>query len=384
MSMLSALSGLKILDLSMNLPGPYMTWLIATLGADVVKVENPASGDYARVLGTPGNSPLFDAVNRNKRSIALNLKHPEGKRIFLDLLDLYDIVVEGFRPGTMERLGLGFETTSARNFRLIHVSITGYGHDGPYRLRAGHDVNYLSLAGVIDMTGTGEGQSVIPGVQVADLAGGSLLSLAGLLAAVIQREKTGKGQFVDASMFDGALSLTTMIFGGVEAGLEQSRPGRMLFNGRFPCYGVYATKDGKFMSLGAMEAKFWQNFCVAVNREDLMNEQFGGEEAKTEVERIFAAKTREEWVDFMKNADACCEPVLSLTEAVESPLAESRKMLSRFPDGKRFLASPIKLSGSQFPAERPAPMLGQHTHEILAQLGLSADDLASLAQQGVI
>ncbi|HTY25081.1 MAG TPA: CaiB/BaiF CoA-transferase family protein [Desulfomonilaceae bacterium] len=382
--MLSALSGLKILDLSMNLPGPYMTWLIATLGADIVKVENPASGDYARVLGTPGNSPLFDAVNRNKRSIALNLKHPEGKRIFLDLLDLYDIVVEGFRPGTMERLGLGFETTSARNSRLIHVSITGYGHEGPYRLRAGHDVNYLSLAGVIDMTGTGEGQSVIPGVQVADLAGGSLLSLAGLLAAVIQREKTGKGQFVDTSMFDGALSLTTMIFGGVEAGLEQSRPGRMLFNGRFPCYGVYATKDGKFMSLGAMEAKFWQNFCVAVNREDLMNEQFGGEEAKTEVERIFAAKTREEWVDFMRNADACCEPVLSLTEAVESPLAESRKMLSRFPDGKRFLASPIKLSGSQFPAERPAPMLGQHTHEILAQLGLSADDLASLAQQGVI
>ena len=169
--MSQALTGLRVLDLSMNLPGPYMTWLLALLGAEVVKVENPDGGDYARALGGGQSSPFFAAVNHNKKSVALNLKHPEGRRLFLDLLDFYDVLVEGFRPGTMERLNLGFDTTSRRNPRLIHVSITGYGHDSPYRLRAGHDINYLSMAGIIGMTGTRNGQPGIPGVQVADLAG---------------------------------------------------------------------------------------------------------------------------------------------------------------------------------------------------------------------
>jgi alpha-methylacyl-CoA racemase len=382
--MSSALAGLRILDLSMNLPGPYMTWLLALMGAEVVKVENPEGGDYARVLGGQTDSPFFAAVNRNKKSLALNLKHPEGKRIFLDLVDSYDILVEGFRPGTMERLGLGFETTSARNPRLIHVSISGYGHDGPYRSRAGHDVNYLSLAGVLGMTGTRDGQPVLPGVQIADLAGGSLLALSGLLAAVIQREKTGTGQFVDAAMFDGALSLATMIFGGVEAGLEQPGPGQMLLNGRFPCYGVYETKDGKHMSLGALEPKFWQNFCAAVDRPELIAAQFGGDETKADLHIIFASRTRDEWVGFLKNVDACCEPVLSLTEAVESRLTAARSMVNCHPDGRRFLASPIKLSDSPPLKDQSAPALGEHTQEVLNHLGLSADEIVSLARQGVI
>jgi alpha-methylacyl-CoA racemase len=382
--MSSALSGLRILDLSMNLPGPYMTWLLALMGAEVVKVENPVGGDYARFLAGHTDSPFFAAVNRNKKSLALNLKHPDGKRIFLDLLDSYDILVEGFRPGTMERLGLGFETTSARNPRLIQASISGYGQEGPYRLRAGHDVNYLALAGVLGMTGTKEGQPVIPGVQIADLAGGSLLALSGMLAAVIQRETTGKGQFVDAAMFDGALSLATMIFGGVQAGMEQPVPGRMLLNGRFPCYAIYETKDGQHMALGALEPKFWQNFCAAVERPDLVAGQFGGEDTKAEVSWIFASKTRDEWVNFLVNVDACCEPVLSLEEAVESQLTASRGMLNLHPDGKRFLASPIRLSDSPSLADQPAPALGQHTHEVLSQLGLSARELTSLSEHGVI
>lgn len=300
-----ALDGLKVLDLSMNLPGPYMTWILAGLGAEVVKVENPAGGDYARVLAGSTDSPFFAAVNRNKKSVTLNLKHTEGRKIFLQLLDRYDVLVEGFRPGTMERLGLGYETTSSRNPRLIHVSISGYGQGGPYRLRAGHDVNYLSLAGILGMTGTREGRPVIPGVQIADIAGGSLLALTGLLAAIIQRETTGRGQFVDVSMFHGALSLATMVFAGVNAGLEQPEPGRMVLTGRFPCYGLYQTSDGRYMSLGALEFKFWQNFCLAVGREELLSEQFGPPEAVGEVEKIFASRTQQEWVELMRTADAC-------------------------------------------------------------------------------
>lgn len=382
---MQALSGLKVLDLSMNLPGPYMTWLLAMLGAEVVKIENPAGGDYARALSSHGgSSPFFEAVNRNKKSVTLNLKHPEGQKIFLDLLDSYDVLIEGFRPGTMERLGVGYEQTSAKNPRLIHVSITGYGHDGPYRLRAGHDLNYLSLAGIIGMTGTRQGQPAIPGVQVADLAGGSLLAMTGLLAAVIQRERTGRGQFVDAAMFDGAMSMATMVFAGVAAGLETPEPGKMMLSGRFPCYGLYSTKDGKYMSLGALEPKFWLNFCEAAGRPDLKLGQFGGEEIISEVTAIFESHSRDEWVEILKDADACCEPVLSLNEAIETTLVNARKMVNRSPEGTSFIACPLKLSDSPLPDDIPAPDLGIDNQEILGSLGFTLEDLASLAQKGVI
>jgi alpha-methylacyl-CoA racemase len=382
--MSQALSGLKVLDLTMNLPGPYMTWLLAVMGAEVVKVENPVGGDYARGLGGIQDPPFFAAVNRNKKSLALNLKHPEGKRLFLKLADQYDVLVEGFRPGTMERLGLDFEAVSAVNPRLIYVSITGYGHNGPYRLRAGHDVNYLSLAGVIGMTGTRQGDLAIPGVQIADVAGGSLMALTGLLAAIIQRERTGRGQFVDASMFDGALSLATMVFGAVQAGMEHAEAGKMLLTGRFPCYGLYRTRDEKYMSLGALEFKFWENFCTAVNREDLVGAQFGGPEVIAEVQQIFATRIRDEWVQRLKDSDACCEPVLSLEEAAASRLVEARNMITRSPDGSRFLASPVKMSDSSPADDLPAPALGADTREILNALGLSEGEIASLAEQGVI
>jgi len=382
--MSQALTGLKILDLTMNLPGPYMTWLLALLGAEVVKVENPAGGDYARALGGNQDSPFFNAVNRNKKSVALNLKHPEGKRLFFRLLDHFDIMVEGFRPGTMEKLGLGFGTTSSRNPRLIHVSITGYGHDSPYRLRAGHDINYLSLAGVIGMTGTRDGRPGIPGVQVADLAGGSLLGITGLLAAVIQRERTGRGQFVDVSMFHGAFSLATMVFAGVESGLERPEPGKMLLNGRCPCYGLYRTSDEHWMSLGALEFKFWENFCNAISRKDLLGSQLGGPEIVEELQHLFASRTRTEWVELFSDADACCEPVLSLDDAANSLLVETRKMINRDSDGRRTLGFPLILGDSPVADDIPAPALGQHTREVLRDLGVSTEEMESLAEQGVI
>lgn len=385
--MSKALEGLKILDLTMNLPGPYMTWLLALLGAEVIKIENPAGGDYARALAgakSGGRSPFFEAVNRNKKSVTLNLKHPEGRKLFLELLKTYDILVEGFRPGTLDRLGLGFDTTSAKQPRLIQVSISGYGQESPYRFRAGHDVNYLSLAGVIGMTGTREGQPAIPGVQIADLAGGSLFGLSGLLAAVVQRASTGKGQWVDVSMFDGSFSLATMIFAGVAAGFDRPEPAKMFLTGRLPCYGLYRTKDGRYMSLGALEFKFWENFCNAVGRKDLVGNQFGPEEIREDVAEIFAQRTQEEWVRFMENHDACCEPVLTLDEAVDSDLVKARDMVTAGADGRPYLACPMKLSDSPLPPDLPAPELGQHTREILLQLGLGSDNLDSLAQQGVI
>jgi alpha-methylacyl-CoA racemase len=385
--MSKALSGLKILDLTMNLPGPYLTWLLASMGADVVKVENPVGGDYARALGTGtsgGSSPFFDAVNRNKKSITLNLKHPEGRKIFLELLQTYDVLVEGFRPGTMDRLDLGFAATSQKQPRLIYVSISGYGQASPYRLRAGHDLNYLALAGIIGMTGTREGEPAIPGIQIADIAGGSLMGMTGLLAAVIQRERTGQGQFVDISMFDGALSMATMVFSGVELGMEAAEPGKMLLNGRFPCYGLYRTSDGRFMSLGALEPKFWANFCSALERPDLVSGQFGGPDVVEAVKTIFHSRTQAEWIDLMKAHDACCEPVINIAETVESELVQARSMIGRGPDGMRYLGSPVKMSASP-PAETiVAPGLGEHTDEILSSLGLNDDRLRSLREQGVI
>jgi alpha-methylacyl-CoA racemase len=381
-----ALANLKVLDVSMNLPGPYMTWLLARMGAEVIKVENPLGGDYARGLAgrSTRNAPYFEAVNRNKKSVTLNLKHEEGRRLFLHLLSTRDVLVEGFRPGTMDRLGLGYEEIHAAYPRVVYVSISGYGQDGPYRLRAGHDLNYISLAGIVAMTGTKEGQPVIPGVQIADIAGGSLMGLAGLLAAVIQREHTGVGQFVDVSMFGGVLSLATMVFGGVQVGLEEPQPGKMMLNGRLPCYGLYRTSDDRYMSLGALEFKFWQNFCLAVQRPDLIDGHLGGPEIVEEVQRIFSGSTQAQWIELMKDRDACCEPVLSLLETAASDLAEAGSMIERTQDGDRHLGFPLRFSGSLPDQDSPAPLLGQHTQEVLSQLGLSSEELDVLSRLGVI
>ncbi len=384
--MSGALTGLKVLDLSMNLPGPYMTWFLANMGAEVVKVENPVGGDYARAFAgrSTKSSPFFEAVNRNKKSLTLNLKHAEGQRLFFDLLAQYDVLVEGFRPGTMERLGLGFEESRARQPRLIYVSISGYGQEGPYRLRAGHDLNYISLAGIVGMTGGKDGQLAIPGVQIADIAGGSLMALAGLLAAVVQREKTGRGQFVDVSMFHGALSLATMVFGGVQAGLEKPEPEKMMLNGRLPCYGLYRTSDGRYMSLGALEYKFWENFCKAVDRPDLLASQLGGPEIVDTVQHIFSGRTQHEWINLMKDQDACCEPVLNLLETAATDLVEAGSMITKSPDGDRHLGFPLRFSESTPDTEKPAPSLGEHTREVLTGLGLTHEELESLSRQGVI
>ncbi|MFH1092086.1 MAG: CaiB/BaiF CoA-transferase family protein [Pseudomonadota bacterium] len=381
-----ALERVKVLDLTMQLPGPYMTWLMAGLGAEIIKVENPEGGDYARAIRSGADDPPlgFNAINRNKKSLALNLKSGEGRELFLRLLDEYDVVVEGFRPGVMSSLGLDYENLRARQPRVIMVSISGYGQDGPYRLRAGHDLNYLSQAGIIGMTGTRDGRPGIPGVQIADVAGGSLTALVGLLAALYQRGQTGKGQYLDAAMFDGSFSMAVMLFGMVASGLTKPSIGGMFLNGGLPCYGLYQTKDGRYMSLGALEFKFWNNFCQALGREDLLDKQFGPPDYREEVDRIFSQKTQAEWVEFMQEVDACCEAVLTFEEAVDSSQVQARGLVTTWPDGSRYLASPLKLSASPIKPDEPAPELGQHNKEILSSLGLTEEDVNGLAQRGVI
>ncbi|MCF8041327.1 MAG: CoA transferase [Desulfarculaceae bacterium] len=380
-----ALSGVKVLDLSLNLPGLYLAWLMACMGAQVLKVENPVGGDYSRGITSQGDeeSPYFPALNRGKKSLALNLKDPAGRDILLRLLKDYDVLLEGFRPGVMARLGLEHSVLSRVQPRLIHLSISGYGQQGSLAGRAGHDINYLALAGVLDTTGSREGGLAIPGVQIADLAGGSLLGLSGVLAALYQRERTGKGQHVDTAMFDGSVSMATMVWAGVQAGLDAPRPAGMTLNGARPCYNLYRTKGGGWFSLGALEPKFWQIFCEALERPDLLSKQFAGQEVIEEVAAIFAGRTRDEWTDFWAGYDACCEPVLSMPEAVASSLVRERGMVEQDPQGVQ-LACPLKMSASPLAPTEPPPALGQDTAEVLTGLGLSQTEIEDMAERGVV
>src|SRR5215510_9077828 len=316
-----ALFGYRVLDLSRLLPGPYCSMMLADLGAEVLKIEE-IKGDPTR-MSPPriaGKSYSFEQVNRNKKSIALDLKNPEGRAVFLKLAARADVILEQFRPGVMERLGIDYATISADNPLIVYCSLTGFGQDGPHRDRSGHDLNYLALSGVLGLTTDREGRPVIPGVQVADLAGGMIAAFA-ILAALLARTRTGRGQYVDVSMFDVMLSMLPIPAAHHFAGATIPVGGKYVLSGAYPFYNVYETGDGKFMTLGALEPKFWTNFCRKVGREDLVSRQFDSGERRenlfSEVRAIFKSKSQSDWVESMRDADCCCEPVLSMVEAFE-------------------------------------------------------------------
>ncbi|NLC76919.1 MAG: CoA transferase [Clostridia bacterium] len=394
--MYGLLKGLRVLDLTRLLPGGYATQLLGDLGAEVLKVEDPWQGDYMRWMQPhfPGTkeSSLFWGLNRNKKSITLNLKSETGKELFLDLVKKYDVVIEGFRPGVMEGLGLGYGRLKEVNPRLIMCSISGYGQDGPYRLRAGHDINYIALAGILGLTGKSpEEDPVIPPVQLGDIGGGALMAVIGILAAYISRQKTGRGQYVDVSMLDGILSWLAMLLMEQRAkGPEAMERGRMLLTGGEVCYNVYRTKDGKYLSLGALEPKFWEGFCRAVGREDLIKEQFSRDPAvKEEVVNIFLSKTREEWEALLADKDICCEPVLTLEEAKNHPQLTARQMFRPMPHPQAgpvdVLGPPLKFTEETEGPDTPPPGYGADTEEVLIkELGLSRDRIKELKKQGII
>ena len=368
------LDGIRVLDLSRLLPGPFLTMILADMGADVVKVEDPRIGDYMRQIppAKAGMSGRFLAVNRGKRSLALDLKSDAGKGAFLRMVERADVVVESFRPGVMDRLGVGWETLEARNARLVLCSISGYGKDGPYVDRAGHDLNYLGLAGVLAMGGPAGGTPGMPGVQIADLAGGALWGVTGVLGALVGRGRTGRGAHLDISMTEGALALLCAELGNLDPDGEAPTRGRAALNGGMACYGVYQTSDGRFMSVGALEPKFWLAFNRAIGRRENLSELAAPAakqaEVRAEVQAILATRTRDEWVQILAAHDCCCEPVLEMDELEAHPLHRARGVFERVPIGEESVLQ-VRTPAAPARTDRLAPRLGEHSREVLAEYG---------------
>jgi alpha-methylacyl-CoA racemase len=378
----TALSGLRILDLTRLLPGPFCTQLLADLGADVIKIEEPSIGDPARQAPPvrDGVGALFVLVNRNKRSVTLNLKAPEGRDLLLRLVDGADVLVDSFRPGVLDRLGLGYEVLARRNARLVHATLSGFGQTGPYRDRPAHDLNYVALAGLLGFNVDRHGAPVVPSMQVADL-GGALTGAVAILAAIVARQSTGRGQFVDVSLFGSAVAwlpaLAASLFGTGQA----PAPGEPPLVGGLAQYGIYSTRDGRWVTLGALEPKFLLAFLERVGRPELASLQ-NRSQLRAELATIFAARTVEEWVADLTDVDTCFAPVNSLDEALRDPQAAA---LGLFPslDGLPHIGVPISMSETPARLERRAPRLGEHTAEVLAEVGVRAAELAQLGARGV-
>jgi crotonobetainyl-CoA:carnitine CoA-transferase CaiB-like acyl-CoA transferase len=390
----AALEGIKVLDLSRLLPGPFCTMLLADFGAQVIKVEEPGAGDYIRWwqprLG--GNSAFHVVLNRNKSSLTLNLKTPEGKKIFRQLAGGADVVLEGFRPGVMNRLGLGYENLKSINPRLVYCAISGYGSSGPRALRAGHDINYLAMNGILSYSGR-DSLPTLSGVQIADLGGGGLLAAFSIVTALLARERLGEGQYLDISMVDGALTWNCLRWGKYLADGQTPRPGDDILNHGFACYNLYETSDGRYMALGALEPQFWQIFCESVGRDDWKQARHfeSGPHQLTlqrEMGELFLQKTQAEWVDHFTDHDCCCEPVLNLDEVMEEPHTRARQMvvdlIHESWGAYRQLGIAPKFSRTPGTIRSHAPDLGEHTGAILGGLGYAHDQIEELRRKGVI
>jgi len=390
---MSLLSSLKVLDFSTLLPGPYASMILADHGAEVLRIESPTRQDLARQLPPfdKGTSTAHAYLNRSKQSLALDLKQSESIEIVKSMVAEYDIVLEQFRPGVMDRLGLGYEALKEINPGLIYCSITGFGQTGPYRSRPGHDINYLAIAGVSSYTGR-RGQGPLPlGVQLADLAGGSLHSVIGILSAVINRQLTGEGQHIDISMTDAALALNAMsgsaaVAAGAEPGLETE----LLNGGSF--YDYYETSDGRYMAVGGLEPQFMQALCEALGCPDLVATGLSPkpddqQRFKRYLRCRFSEQSFEYWRELFDRVEACVEPVLTLQESLQHPQMQAREMLVEVPDGQNGvqpqLAQPIRYSGSQASYRHIGRSLGEDSDRVLQELGLSPEQIAGLRERGV-
>lgn len=387
------LSGIRVLDLSRLLPGPYCTMVLADFGAEVIKVEPPGEGDYARWYPPlkAGMGYRHIILNRNKKSLTLNLKTEEARQIFYKLVETADVIVESFRPGVTARLGIDYDTIKQLNPQIVYCSITGFGQTGPYKMEAGHDLNYISLAGITSLTGQRKGMPYIPGVQIADIAGGGMMAATGILLALYGREQTGMGQYVDISMHDGAVAMLPSAASFYFGGGWVPRRGESRLTGGLPHYNIYETKDGRHVAVAALEKKFWANVCRAIGRPELVDDiddKQKHEDLFKLLKDTFANKTLKEWMEVFEGADACVTPVKELDEVFSDPQVIERQMVIDMEDPElgsyKQLGIPIKLSDTPGTIRSRAPALGEHNEEVLAEVGYSREDILKLKQNRVI
>ncbi len=375
------LDGIRILDLSRLLPGPYLTQLLADLGAEVIKIETPLIGDYARMVPAQmGLSGMFESINRGKKSVALNYRNKQGREIFLKLSVNADVVLEGFRPGRMDKLGLGYEAVRAVNPDIVYCSLSSYGQDGPYRDRAGHDPIYLALGGALALNARQDEKPAPYGLPAADLSGGMLAAIA-ILGALVGRERTGRGLYLDMALLDGVISwMTPLAISSFLRGSPISAGTHPLLGGLPSFNNIYETLDHKFLVLGALEPTFWADFCSVLDRPDWLPRQFDrtlGEEIAV----VFRTKTRLEWINAFSNTDGCVEPINTIEETLEHPQVKARGYIG-MKDGKNFgINSTFCFARREM---EPSPTLGQHTRQFLQEVGLSAHEIEELGSKKII
>lgn len=387
------LSNITVLDLTMLLPGPLCTMMLADFGARVIKIERPGFGDLMRnyLPKYPLYSGNFAILNRNKESMTLNLKSKEGKNLFLNLVKKSDVLVEGFRPGVMDRLELGYRDLCEINKGLIYCSISGFGQESPYRDVAGHDINYTGFNGILDLTGKKDGPPTLPGILVADIGGGAYPAVIGILLALLARNATGRGQFIDISMVDCSFLWLYYAAGTYfTSGMTPSR-GRELINGGSARYQIYTTKDGCYLAVGALEDHFWENLCDLLDIHDpqiRFNDRENSDLAIQVLADKFRSKTSTEWAKAFEGADVCCNLIRGFQDAVSDPHFQLRGLIQSIigPDGKpqTILGNPIKMSDTPPVIRRAAPLLGQDNRNILRELGYSEAAYKGFSQEGVI
>jgi alpha-methylacyl-CoA racemase len=377
------LEELRVLDFSRLLPGPYATWILHSFGAEVIRIEPIGGGDWLRDVAKLDESMgwLFQSLNSGKKSVSLDLKSPAGKEIMLSLIKTADVLFETFRPGVMDRLGLGYLDCSKLHPGLVYCSLPGYGTQGPYRDRVGHDLNYIGLTGLLDLNGLGEGPPVIPATQIADIMAG-LWAVIGILTALNGRSVSGKGVHVKGSFLGSTLASLPVAISRLKGVKSMGRREGELFGGSV-CYNVYATSDDRYMTLAALEPKFWSNFCRLVGKEHLIGEQFApatsGESTYDEVCELFRRKTLQEWMNLLGNAEVCCEPVLSLTEGLSQVPVQDLGMLE-----EEGLLTPLTFPSPYPRSHEPVAELGQHTKEVLVGLGYRTEEIERFAAERVV
>ncbi len=377
-----ALSGITVLDLSRLLPGPYCSMILADHGARVIAIEDRRYKTDDFLLAT---------VNRNKQHMTLNLKTAEGRSIFYRLAQMADVVLEGFRPGVVQRLGVDYETIRGFNPGIVYCAVSGYGQTGPLRDKAGHDVNYLAHSGVLELIGEPDRPPTIPGIQVADMAGGGLNAVAGILLALLSREKTGQGQYVDISMTDGSVSLLSLVLHFQQLDGTAPRRADMRFSHRYACYNTYETRDGRFLSIGAVESKFWQRICDLFGARKYSTLQYDDhrrEEIIRFMRRTIKTKTLAQWEELLADVDACWAPVKTLEEVLQARHFREREMVVDLSDGQggqtSLLGTPIKLSDTPGSLRTPAPGFGENTRDILSELGYSTIEIDAMVDKGIV